>query len=103
MSLNIDANGAISFALSGMNSNARAMDRATNNIAKMNLSVPKSANLNSSNYQYNQQNTLGTATLSPSLTDNMVNFMQSSNLYTANAKVVSAVDNMVGSALNVLI
>ena len=103
MSLNIDSNGAISSALSGMATNARSMNRAADNIAKMNLSMPKSSNLSSSSYQYNQQGLLNSATLSPGMTDNLVNFMQSSNLYTANAKVVNAVDSAVGSALNVLV
>ena len=103
MSLNIDTNGAISSALNGMLNSSRSMERASNNIAKMNLSTPKSGSTSSSSQQYSQKGLLESATLSPGLTDNMVNFVQSSNLYTANAKVVNAVDSTVGAALNVLV
>ena len=103
MGISIDANSALSSTFSGMQASARVLDRATSNISKMGLTNPSRSESMSFSNQQNQQNVRESAGYTPSLTNNIIDVMNSSNLYTANAQVVQAADATIGSALNILI
>ena len=104
MSFSIDANSALSSALSGMQSSTRVLDRAANNISKMSVSSSERASQASSMPTYGfGEGVRETASFEPNLVKNMVDVMTSQTLYTANAKVVEAVDGTVGTALNMLV
>ena len=104
MSFSIDANSAISSALSGMQSSARVLDRAANNISKTAISANERSTFSSdSKLQSSVQGVMESANYTPSMTQNIVSTMMSSTLYTANARVVEASNAMMGSALNILV
>ena len=104
MSFSIDANSAISSALSGMQSNARVLDRAANNISKTAVSASEKSTVGSdARLESSIQGVTESASYSPSLSQNIMDTMMSSNLYTANARVVEASNAMTGSALNILV
>jgi hypothetical protein len=105
MSISIDANGALSSAFSGMQSSARVLDRAVNNITKSTISAgERSAQSSAYGPSASSQGLRESASFAPpSLTQNIVDVISSQNLYTANAKVVEAVDGTIGTALNILV
>ena len=104
MSFSIDANSALTSALSGMQSSTRVLDRAANNISKMGVSSSERASQSSSMPLSGfGEGVRETASFEPSLVKNIVDVMTSQTLYTANAKVVEAVDGTVGTALNMLV
>jgi flagellar hook protein FlgE len=103
MSISIDANSALSSAFSGMQASARVLDRAASNIANSSVSASERSSL-SSGLSSKADGVRESATFSPpSLTQNIVDVVTSQTLYTANAKVVEAVDGTIGTALNMLV
>ena len=105
MSISIDANSALSSAFTGMQSSARVLDRAANNIAKTTISAgERSARSSTYSPSPNADGIRESASFeSPSLTQNIVDVITSQTLYTANAKVVEAADGMIGTSLNILV
>ena len=103
MGISIDANGALSSAFSGMQASARVLDRAANNIAKSSVSATERASLSSALPSSGDSVRESATYQPPSLTQNIVDVITAQNLYTANAKVVEAVDGTIGTALNILV
>ena len=104
MSFSIDANSAISSALSGLQSNSRVLDRAANNISKTAVSSTERSTFGSdSKLESSVQGVMESASYEPSLSQNIMDTMMASNLYTANARVIEASNAMTGSALNILV
>ena len=105
MGISIDANSALTSAFSGMQQSARVLDRAVNNITKTNISaVERSSQMSAFPTPDSTQSIRDAATYNPpSLTQNIVDVITSQTLYTANAKVVEAVDGTIGTALNILV
>ena len=103
MSISIDANSALSSAFSGMQASARVLDRAVSNISTSSVSAGERSSL-SSGLPSKADGVRESATFTPpSMTQNIVDVLTSETLYTANAKVVEAVDGTIGTALNMLV
>lgn len=105
MGISLDANNTLSSAFSGLQQSARVLDRAVTNIAKTSISAGERSNQMSSFPSTEKaEGVRESASFSPpSLTQNIVDVITSQTLYTANAKVVEAVDGMIGTALNILV
>jgi len=104
MGISLDANSALSSAFSGMQASTRVLDRAANNISKIGVSASERASQSSSMPTYGfGEGVRETASFEPNLVKNMVDVMTSQTLYSANAKVVEAVDGTIGTALNMLV
>jgi flagellar hook protein FlgE len=103
MGISLDANSALSSAFSGMQSSARVLDRAVSNIANSSVSAGERSSL-STGLPSRSDGVRESANFTPpSMTQNIVDVITSQTLYTANAKVVEAVDGTIGTALNMLV
>ena len=98
----IDANGALSSALQGMNSASRLLEHASKNIAKSAIETVKPSNFGSSQDTVSLSEQSRSLMESASLEDSMVDMMVAGTTYTANANVVEAVDSMTGTLLDMV-
>ena len=98
----IDANGALSSAINGMNSATKIMDNAAKNIAKSSIEAVNPLSSSSSKDSISLSEQSRGRMESASLEDSMVDMMVAGTTYTANATIVEAVDSMTGTLLDMV-
>ena len=98
----IDANGALSSAINGMTSASRIMENAAKNIAKSSIeaATPLSSSTSTDTISLSEQSRGRME--SASMEDSMVDMMVAGTTYTANARIVDAVDSMTGTLLDMV-
>ena len=98
----IDANGALTSALNGMNSASKLLEHASKDIAKSSIESVKPSGFGSSKDTISLTVQSRSLMESASMEDSMVDMMVAGTTYTANANIVEAVDSMTGTLLDMV-